>query len=128
MCNKLCRTEKVVLDGKEIILRNPKMTDVRSLQNFINSFVEEVGTIGILVKKNYRGIELGKLLMKKITDLIKKDPEIKVLTLGVFPLNKVAMNLYKKLRFKTVAKLPKRHLYKGKYVDEYVMDYPLKKI
>lgn len=185
MCYKLCKPQKVTLDRKEITLRNPRMTDVEFLQNFINSFVEEdapiganrkftfkdekewlkthlgetrkgnahmllavnknevianvsitrgkwrnvhVGTIGILVEKNYRGIGLGKLLMKKIIEVAKKDPEIKVLTLSVFPVNKVAMNLYKKLRFKIIAKLPKRHLYKGKYVDEYIMDYPLKEI
>lgn len=184
MCYNLCKPQKIVLDGKEIILRNPRMNDVKTLLEFINSLVEEdapilvnkkatlkeekewlkdriklvkknklhgifvfhkneaignaevrkgnwrqshVGNIGVSVKKNYRGIGLGKLLMKKAIEVAKKDPEIKVLTLSVYPVNKIAMNLYKKLGFKVVATLHKRHLYKGKYVDEYVMDYPIKK-
>ena len=84
-----------------------------------------VGTIGIALKKNYRGIGLGTLLLKNIIEIAKKDKEIKVLTLGVLPGNTVAKNLYKKLGFKTVAKLPKHIFYKEKYVDEYIMDYLL---
>lgn len=183
MCNKLCKPQKVILAGKRLILRNPKMSDVKTLLEFINSLVEEdapilvnkkatlkeerewlkdriklmkqnklhfilalhkgkaignaevrkgnwrqshVGTIGISVEKNYRGIGLGTLLLKKAVEIAKKDPEIKVLTLTYYEPNKmVAKKLYEKVGFKTIVKLPRRSLYKGKYVDEYVMEYSL---
>lgn len=80
------------------------------------------------MKKGYRGIGLGTLLLEKMIETAKKDPKIKVLTLGYYEPNEiVAEKLYKKVGFKTIAKLPKRVLYKGKYEDEYVMDYPLAK-
>ena len=84
-----------------------------------------VGTIRISVKRDYRGIGLGTLLLKKIIEVAKKDSGIKVLTLGVYAGNTIARNLYHKIGFKTIAKLPKRILYKGKFADEYMMDYPL---
>ncbi len=87
-----------------------------------------IATLGISVSKNFRGIGLGKLLMKKAVELSKKDLEIKVLTLTVYEPNVVARKLYEKIGFKAVSKLHKRSLLKGKYVDELVMDYPLKKI
>ena len=183
MCNKLCKTQKVVLGGKGITLRNPRMNDVKSLLDFVNLLVKEdapilvnkkatlkeeiawlkdrikfikknklhfilaldkkeaignveirkgnwrqshVATIGISVKKTYRGIGLGKLLTKKAIEIAEKDPEIKVLTLSVYEPNKIAKRLYEKMGFKIIAKLPRRSLYKGKYADEYVMDYNLR--
>jgi ribosomal protein S18 acetylase RimI-like enzyme len=41
--------------------------------------------------------------------------------LSVFSTNKIAMNLYKKLGFKKVARIPKQLQYKNKLVDEIVM-------
>jgi RimJ/RimL family protein N-acetyltransferase len=185
MCNELCKKEEIVLDEKEILLRTPKISDVRSLLKFVNSLVEEdalilvnkkytlkeelewlkdhlkrikenklhdivafhknevigkvdirkgnwrsshVATLGISVRKDYRRLGLGTLLMKKAIKLSKKDPEIKILELGVIEGNYIAEKLYKKLGFKFMAKLPKRFLYKGRYVDDIIMDYPLKKI
>lgn len=87
-----------------------------------------VGTIGVSVKKSYRGIGLGTLLMKTAIGLAKKDPKIKILTLDVYEPNKIARKLYEKLGFKSVAKLSKRDLYKGKYISHIVMEYPLNKI
>ena len=80
-----------------------------------------VGEIGIGVRKEYRGIGLGKFLLKEILKLAKKKLKPKVFRLSVFEGNKVAQNLYKKLGFKKVAKIPKQVEYKGKLVDEIVM-------
>lgn len=185
MCNKLCNTQKVVLAGKAIIVRKPKMNDVSKLLSFINSFVEEdaminvnkkftlakerkwlrdalkeiknneahqliaeyngkiigsveinrrkfrqshVASYGISVRKDYRKIGLGTALSKRIIDIAKRDPKIKVLYLDVFANNKDAIRLYKRLGFRKVAQLSKRIFYKGKYIDQVTMDYPLKKI
>jgi ribosomal protein S18 acetylase RimI-like enzyme len=58
--------------------------------------------------------------------MARKDKEIKIITLRVFSTNKSAIDLYKKIGFKVVARLPKRNYYKGKYVDDLVMDYYLR--
>lgn len=185
MCTKLCKQQDILFDGKKIVLRNPRMSDLDTLMAFINLLVDEdapilgsikkvtreeekswlkgrikgiengqihglcvfdakecianvtiekgrlrhahMGVLGISVKKKYRGRGLGLLLMQKIIEIAKKDPTIKVLTLNVYGFNKAAINLYRRVGFKTIARLPKRSLYKKRYVDEYVMDFPLRK-
>lgn len=82
-----------------------------------------VGEFGISIKKEFRGIGLGKKLMIEIIRLAKKElkPRPKILRLSVFAINKIAQNLYKKFGFKKVARIPKQIQHKGKFVDEIVM-------
>jgi len=82
-----------------------------------------VGILGISIRKGYRGIGLGKFLMKEILKLAKRKlkPKPKIILLSVFSTNNIAINLYKKFGFKKVAKIPKQYQYKGKLVDEIVM-------
>ena len=82
---------------------------------------EHVGEFGISIRNGYRGIGLGKYLMKEIIKLAKKELKPKIIRLSVFPTNKAAIGLYKKLGFKKVAKIPKQIQYKGKLVDEIIM-------
>lgn len=84
---------------------------------------DHVGEFGISVRKEYRGMGLGKYLMKKVLSLAKKElgPRPKIVRLSVFSTNKIAQNLYKKMGFKIVAKVPKQIQYKGKLVDEIIM-------
>ncbi len=84
---------------------------------------EHVGNFGITIRSGYRGIGLGKYLMKEILKLTKKElkPKPKIIRLSVFPANKPAIRLYKKFGFKEVARIPKQLRYKGKLVDEIVM-------
>ena len=82
-----------------------------------------IGMLGISIRKDYRGIGLGKYLMKEIIKLAKKElkPKPKIIRLGVFPTNKPALALYKKFGFKVVARIPKQIQYKGKLIDEIIM-------
>ena len=80
-----------------------------------------VGEIGISVRKEYRGIGLGKFLLAKILKLAKKKLKPKIFRLFVFETNKIAQNLYKKFGFKKVAKIPKQIQYKGKLISEIIM-------
>lgn len=82
-----------------------------------------IGKLGIAVRDGYRGIGLGKHLMSEVITLAKKDlkPRPKIIQLEVYANNKPAMNLYKKIGFKIVAKLPKQVQYKGKLVDDFTM-------
>ncbi|MBZ1345263.1 MAG: GNAT family N-acetyltransferase [Candidatus Nealsonbacteria bacterium] len=82
-----------------------------------------VGIFGITIRNGYRGIGLGKYLMKEIIKLAKKElkPKPKIIRLSVFPINKPAISFYKKFGFKRVAKIPKQIQYKGKLLDEIIM-------
>lgn len=82
-----------------------------------------VGELGISVRKEFRGIGLGKKLMTEIIKLAKKElkPRPKILRLSVFATNKIAQNLYQKFDFKKVARIPKQFRHEGKFIDEIVM-------
>jgi len=82
-----------------------------------------VGEFGILIRKGYRGIGLGKKLMAEVLKLAKKEltPKPKIIRLSVFDENKIAQNLYRKFNFRRVAKIPKQIEYKRKLTDEIIM-------
>lgn len=185
MCLKLCKSKEIILNGKKILIRRPKYSDLKSFLEYINSLVKEDAMInvnrkvtlkeesewlkktlasiiknkshdlvgyydgeiigyvgvtkqefrlshtarfGITIKRNYRNIGLATALSKTMIDIAKKDSQIKILYLDVINKNKAAMKLYKKIGFKKVALLSNIALYKGKYLDTFVMDYPLRKI
>jgi RimJ/RimL family protein N-acetyltransferase len=82
-----------------------------------------VGGFGISIRNGYRGMGIGEYLMSEIIKLAEKElkPKPKMIRLEVYVNNKPAINLYKKLGFKIVAKLPKQIQWKGKLIDEFVM-------
>jgi ribosomal protein S18 acetylase RimI-like enzyme len=80
-----------------------------------------VGEFGISIRKEYRGIGIGKRLMKTTLNLAKRRLRPKIIRLSVFENNKIVQNLYKKFGFKKVAKIPKQIQYKGKLTDEIIM-------
>lgn len=82
-----------------------------------------VGNFGIAISKDYRRIGLGKYLSREIIKLAKKQfkSSLKIIKLSVLPTNKPAKNLYKKLGFKEVARVPDQNQYKGKLVDDVIM-------
>jgi len=84
---------------------------------------DHVGGLGISIGKGYRGIGLGKYLTTEVIKLAEKKlkPSPKIIKLEVFVNNKPAINLYKKLGFKIVARIPKQIQYKGKLIDEFIM-------
>ena len=82
-----------------------------------------VGEFGISIRKEYRGIGLGEKIMSEVLNLAKKElkSKPKVFRLSVFPNNKPAMNLYKKIGFKIVARIPKQLQFKNKLLEEVIM-------
>jgi len=82
-----------------------------------------IGHFGITIRKGYRGIGLGSYLTGKIIELAKKDlrPRPKILKLDAFAMNKPAIGLYKKYRFKKVAVIPKQREYGGKLYGDIIM-------
>jgi len=84
---------------------------------------DHVGGLGIGIRQDYRGIGLGKHLIQEIIELAKRElkPKPKIIQLEVYVNNKPAIALYKKMGFKIVAKIPKQIQYKGKLIDEFIM-------
>jgi len=82
-----------------------------------------VGNLGISIRKGYRGIGLGKHLMKEILKLAKKElkPSPKIISLSVYPINKPAVALYEKYGFKKVAEIPYVIRCQGKLTSEVIM-------
>jgi len=85
--------------------------------------MNHIGGFGIAIKQGFRGIGLGNYLMQNIIKLAKKElkPSPKIIELEVFECNAPAISLYKKMGFKSVAKIPNRMQYKGKLTTEIVM-------
>jgi len=82
-----------------------------------------VGNLGISIRKQYRGIGLGKHLMREILRLAKKElkPNPKIIILSVYPINKPAVALYEKYGFKKVAEIPYVIKCQGKLTSEVIM-------
>ncbi len=62
-----------------------------------------MGEIGIFIRKDYRGMGVGKALMEDVLKLAKG--WVKIAVLSVFEENKAAYNLYKKLGFEEYGRL-----------------------
>ena len=82
-----------------------------------------IGKFSIAIRNGYRGIGLGKHLISEIIKLAKTElkPKPKIIQLEVYVNNKPAINLYKKMGFKIMARIPKRIQYKGKLIGDIIM-------
>lgn len=81
-----------------------------------------VAKLGIAIKKDFRNLGLGKILLSQVLQEAKnKIKGLRIITLNVFSENKQAINLYKKFGFKEYGRLKEGIFYKGKYIDEVLM-------
>jgi len=80
-----------------------------------------IGKLAVGIISGYKGIGLGEYLATEVINLAKKELGTKIIQLEVYVDNKSAINLYKKLGFKKVARLPKQIQYKGKLIDKFIM-------
>ena len=80
------------------------------------------GVFGLSVSKEFRGEGIGSLLVKlTINESIKNLSQLKIITLGVFSNNLLAIGMYKKLGFTEYGRLPKGSLRRDQYVDHVYM-------
>jgi RimJ/RimL family protein N-acetyltransferase len=87
---------------------------------------QHVGTLGILVKKAYRGDGIGKKLMELAINEAEEKLNLTQITLGCYANNSVGLALYKKLGFTEYGRLPKGVYRQGNYVDEVLFHKDLK--
>jgi ribosomal protein S18 acetylase RimI-like enzyme len=76
------------------------------------------GVFGITVAKDYRGEGIGTLLMEKtLEEAVKELPDLKLITLGAFATNPLAIQMYEKFGFKEYGTLPEGIVHKGEFID-----------
>lgn len=87
-----------------------------------NNAQGHIGIFGISIRKSARGKGLGKLLMTAtLREAKKRLSKLKIIILGVFANNEIAIKLYKKLGFREYGLLPKGVRHRKKFVDEIFM-------
>jgi len=116
--NKVKNKKEVILVAKD----KNKIAGIAQIELKIGR-ADHVGELSISVGKEYRNIGLGKYLMKEILKLAKTDlkPRPKIIRLSLLSTNKIAKNLYQKMNFKIIGKIPQQFQYKGRLVDEIIM-------
>ncbi len=81
---------------------------------------KHVGVLGIAVKSDYRRLGIATKLIEAMLDEAKKQG-LKVIVLDVYEKNLPALNLYKRMGFKEVGRIPKVIYWKGEYIDDVKM-------
>lgn len=76
----------------------------------------------VYVNKNYRGKGIGRLLLDKVLEEIKKNLEVKKIKIEVSESQVAAYQLYKKLGFREIGRTQKEIIVDGKYYDEILME------
>jgi len=81
-----------------------------------------VGDFGLTIAKDYRGQGIGSLLLEKTINEAKKNLSgLKIISLGVFGDNGIAIQLYQKHGFVEYGRLPKGVFRQGQFVDHIYM-------
>ena len=88
--------------------------------NLQRRYEKHVGVIGIVVKQGFRDLGIGTAMVRVLLKQARKTG-LKVLTLSAFASNKRAIHVYGKVGFVQTGLIPKKHLMKGKYIDEVIM-------
>lgn len=78
-----------------------------------------VGSFGITIAKEFRGVGLGELMMQTIIEEAKKEiPGLRIVKLAVYGENHTAQKLYTKMGFKEFGRLQEGAWYRGRYIEE----------
>lgn len=115
--------EKIIKDKESIhlflIIDGEVMGNVRIAR--LKSAKSHIGELGISIRKEARGLGLGKKLINEILIQAIKKFKLKIIILEVHCRNKIAQGLYKKIGFKKIGIIKKGVQYYGKYEDYMVM-------
>ena len=80
-----------------------------------------VGTLGIGIIKQARGIGIGTSLIQLCLKEAKKKLGIKLVKLYVFDTNKIGKSIYEEIGFREIGRIPKGVLHNNKYKDDIIM-------
>jgi RimJ/RimL family protein N-acetyltransferase len=100
-------------------------SDIVGLVDFANGSRERnrhVGVLGISVRKDWRRLGLGEVMLQILLDWAKVNPIIEKVTLAVFCTNKPAIGLYQKMGFSEEGRrIGEFKLSQEKYVDDLLL-------
>lgn len=117
----------------ETILQNDKETMlVAEVSNEIVGWIvftspnrirlSHTGSIGMMIKKDYRSMGIGKLLMEGMLNWAVQNPFIEKVSLGVFSTNERAIALYKSMGFiEEGRKIKEFKMGTNEFVDDVLM-------
>ena len=84
--------------------------------------LSHTGTISMSISENYRGMGIGKILIKALLDWAENHPLIEKVSLGVFSTNYRAISLYKSMGFiEEGRKVKEFKMNENEYVDDILM-------
>lgn len=84
--------------------------------------LSHTGSFTMMVRKKFRGMGIGKMLVKVLLEWSKKNPLIEKVSLGVFSTNYRAISLYKNMGFiEEGRKIKEFKLNDNEYIDDILM-------
>lgn len=98
--------------------------EIAGFVNFANwdtRKTKHTGFLSIYIRKKYRGIGIGRILISELINWAKQNKIIHKMSLAVFGSNKNAIALYLKMGFKIEGICPKDVKINGKYLDSVFM-------
>ena len=88
----------------------------------IRKRLSHTGSVSMSISKDYRGMGIGKALLKALLDWADENPLIEKVSLGVLSTNQRAISLYKQMGFLEEGRLMKEYkLNGGEYIDDILM-------
>ena len=104
-----------------IVLFKNKVVGFVTFNNGDTRKTMHTGFLSIFLTKNYRGMGLGKEIMKILIKWGRDNKIIRKMSLAVFSSNKIAISLYKKIGFRIEGLCPKDLRINGRYYDSVLM-------
>lgn len=84
--------------------------------------MSHLGSFTITLRKHYRGMGIGKMLLKEFLEWAEKNPYIEKVCLGVFSTNLRAISLYKSMGFvEEGRKIKEFKINDNEYIDDILM-------
>ncbi|MEK9207636.1 MAG: GNAT family N-acetyltransferase, partial [Patescibacteria group bacterium] len=77
---------------------------------------------GMFIRKEFRGMGLGKRLMEEIEKEIRKDGGVKKIQVSVTSSQTAAFELYKKLGFREIKRMPNKIRFNGQSYEEILLE------
>ena len=120
-------------DSVQSTLENPRETlIVAEAMGFVVGYIvfrsnktlrlSHTGTFTTMIKKDYRGLGIGKLLITELLNWAEQNPLIEKVSLGVLSTNQRAIALYKSVGFEEEGRKVKEvKFHDGLYVDDVLM-------
>ncbi|KXH86745.1 GNAT family N-acetyltransferase [Sporosarcina sp. HYO08] len=117
--------EKILQNDKETLLVAEIQNEIVGWIVFLSpgrSRLSHTGSLGMMVRKDFRNRGIGKLLLQRILEWAELNPCIEKVSLGVFSTNKRAIALYKGMGFiEEGRKIKEFKINDNEYIDDILM-------